>query len=849
MDIDILKPGTSLRLFEEDAPDYERTWTIGAFLGRGGSAVCYQAKCGNKTGRLKEFLPGLRRIDGDGGTYTSGRIQVNIKRDNEGQIYLDNESDTKKYIFMRDSFLASYRILDRIRQDKVDCGIINNYVPPFLILFGKSRGKTYGAYIWTPDDKQGKTFDEYIREMLYAEENKPEKRLYYILKVILGLADCLCVFHSVGLLHFDIKPSNFLVPYNRSKGIASGNISLFDINTLTVVGVDRLEIKVTEGYSAPELYCGRGDNRSDIFSIGAVLYTALLSDDVKGMAYFGEDKYRYIEKDIANARLISSSDINSGNFMIEMLARILKGCLNHYPDNRYADCEALIGDIKTAMAYLLPAVESETLGRQKKLVLVDMEERINPVAVIQNLIYVNPLYTYMDNTRILKILVIGNDSYAKTFIDLSLQHGQISGVKLIVRVLCKDARIARIKYFAERPGLLDYIKKDGKRVSISFEEAGEGEDRKKRIARQINDTSAKINYCFISDGRDEYNRDTARFCSAVTGDAGYKAIFAYRMENENLKPGRTGVAVYVNRDFEKAVKKKLKNMAYKVHCIWSGTKDEEQNKRQFRQKYNAESSMNFAISIKYKLYSLGIDEDDEKLAAKSYADIILKDNNLARLSSFEHRRWAMDLLTKGWCPPKDNMFRDYLEGSINRGVIKDKEHKLHHCLVPSTEETPLKGLAYGRNGKEIWDEPGKCDDSLDPLDRVSVEIHRFFRKKSEFITDYSQKNNPDIVRIKDIMNMAGCDPSSIDILNEFSKSIRKVQSGDHQAIIGYEKLFREIKDAFGKDRGLRNYLKLLEDRLSFIFRDVFVLAEAHMYRDYKEYDEMLVKQIGNIMND
>lgn len=847
MDIEILKPGTTLKLFSEDALDYERTWTIGAFLGQGGSAVCYQAKCGNKTGRLKEFLPGLQKVDGGGGTYTSGRTKVNIKRDNEGQIYLDNESDTKKYIFMRDSFLSSYRILDRIRQDKDDYGIINNYVPPFLILFGKSRGITYGAYIWTPDDKQGETFDEYIREMIYSEEKEPEKRLYYILKVILGLADCLCVFHSVGLLHFDIKPSNFLVPYNRSKGIASGNISLFDINTLTTVGAERQGIKVTDGYSAPELYCEKGDNRSDIFSIGAVLYTALLSDEINGMTYFSEEKYGDIEKSVTNARLINSSEVNSGRFMIEMLVKILKGCLNHYPDNRYADCEALIKDLKIAMAYLLPAVESETLGHQKKLVLVDMEERINPVAVIQNLIYTNPLYVYLDEGKTLKILVLGCDSYARTFIDLSIQHGQLSGVRLIIKVLCKNARMVRLKYFAERPGLLDYIKKDGKRVSISFEEAGENEDRDKRIARQINNTAEKVNYCFISDGGDEYNRDTARLCSTLISDAGYKAVFAYRMENENLKPGKTGVPVYVSKDFEKAVKKRLKSMAYKVHCIWSGTDDDEQNKRMFRQRYNAESSLNFAISIKYKLYSLGIDEDDENLAAQRYADIILKDDNLARLASLEHRRWSMDLLTKGWSPPKENMLVDYLENSINRGTIKDKEHKLHHCLVPSTEETPLKGLLETKDGKDRWDKPGKYDAVLDPLDRVSVEVHRFFERKAEIISGYSFDNNPDIMRIRDILYMAGCEPSSVKKLEEFAEKITRVRNGNQKAVMSYGEFFWEIKDAFSKDRGLKNYLKLIEDRLRFIYRDVFVLAEAIMYRDFKEYDIMLVREIGNIM--
>ena len=850
MDVDILEPGTALHLYSEDAPDLERTWVVGKFLGRGGSSVCYQAKCGTKTGRLKEFLPCAHKSNGRTRRVTLGFSCIKINRDKEGQLYFDNETDRKKFIMMRDSFLSSYRVLDKIKQDKKGGGILNNYVPPFLILFGKSGAETNGAYIWTPDDKHGQTFDEYILENIDIDENEPEKRLYYILKVILGLTDCTCVFHSVGLLNYDIKPSNFLIPFNRSRDIESGNISLFDINTLTLIGTQRQDIKVTDGYSAPELYHSDGDNRSDIFSIGAVLYTAIMSDDSRGMVYFDEKKYKNIPKDLSDARIVVSSKVNSSTFMTGMLTKILRGCLNRYPDSRYPDCEALIADLKACMTYLLPAVESGTLGQQKKLVVVDMQEQINPIAVIQNVIYTHPLYKYLEEGQDLKVLVIGNDSYAKTFIDLTLQHGQLIDQRLSIKVLCKDAGNARIKYLADRPGLMNYIKRDGNRVTLSFEEMGESDsDRDKKITRILCEKERRINYCFISDGDDEQNRDTARFCSLVAGEAGYHAIFAYRMENENLKAGKTGIPVYVYREFDKAVKRKLKSMAYRVHCIWNGSGNDEISKKQFRIRYNAESSLNFAIAIKYKMHSIGIDDEDEDIAAKKYVKVKNREDIISMLSALEHRRWSMDLLTKGWSAPKETRFTDFLEGSINRGVIKDKNNKLHHCLVPSTAATPLKTSEWDALGKQRWDVPGDYDSELDPLDRVSVEIHRFFKAKADIIPKLTSNDNPDILRLKDIINMAGGSTTAIECLDMFSKNISKVQTGDRKAALSYEMFFKEFKDSLSKDRNLKNYLKLIEDRLELIYRDVFIMAEGGMYRDFKAYDEMLIKNMDMIMSD
>ena len=224
----------------------ERVWVIGEVVGMGGSVVCYKAVCGRKNGKLKQFAPENRNY----GTLLS-----------EGEL--------------TESFLHPYRIIDMVRLEKPESQAINNYITPFEILYGSEKNTKTGVYIWLPDDRPGVTLEEYINNF---QTGNNVSRLYKVLDIILKLTEAVMTFHSAGLFNLDLKPSNILVSFGWEEDPDSSQITLFDLDTVTAMGEEKRTFKVTDGYSAPELYAGHGDYRSDIYSIGACLYTAVMSE-------------------------------------------------------------------------------------------------------------------------------------------------------------------------------------------------------------------------------------------------------------------------------------------------------------------------------------------------------------------------------------------------------------------------------------------------------------------------------------------------------------------------------------------------------------------------------------------
>jgi len=90
--------------------------------------------------------------------------------------------------------------------------------------------------------------------------------------VVAQAATALDAAHAAGLVHRDVKPSNIVVgpdgfAYLIDFGIAHGS----DATAVTTAG---LAIG-TWAYMAPERFSGRADARSDVYSLGCVLYECL----------------------------------------------------------------------------------------------------------------------------------------------------------------------------------------------------------------------------------------------------------------------------------------------------------------------------------------------------------------------------------------------------------------------------------------------------------------------------------------------------------------------------------------------------------------------------------------------
>src|SRR5215470_336807 len=83
------------------------------------------------------------------------------------------------------------------------------------------------------------------------------------------LADALDYAHAQGVVHRDIKPANILVTADGHAKIADFGIAKLNLSQLTVPG----RVLGTPAYMAPEQLSGEGvDGRSDIFSVGVILY-------------------------------------------------------------------------------------------------------------------------------------------------------------------------------------------------------------------------------------------------------------------------------------------------------------------------------------------------------------------------------------------------------------------------------------------------------------------------------------------------------------------------------------------------------------------------------------------------
>jgi serine/threonine-protein kinase len=125
-------------------------------------------------------------------------------------------------------------------------------------------------------DGSGVTFIamEYVRginlkEMLMRGEALPLAR---ICDIVSQLAEALDYAHSKGVIHRDIKPANIIIDAQGKVKITDFGIARLETSDLTHEG----QLLGTPNYMAPERILGhKVDHRTDIFSLGVVLYEML----------------------------------------------------------------------------------------------------------------------------------------------------------------------------------------------------------------------------------------------------------------------------------------------------------------------------------------------------------------------------------------------------------------------------------------------------------------------------------------------------------------------------------------------------------------------------------------------
>ena len=172
---------------------------------------------------------------------------------------------------------------------------------------------------------------------------------------ILEIIDGLEAAQKIGVLHRDIKPSNCFIDENGEAKIGD-----YGLSKSLVVDSDLTKTASFLGtpvYSSPEQVRGREiDVRSDIYSLGATLYTLLAGEPPFGAGNAGE----------VLARILSEPPTPFAEHSIEMprgLDKVVMQCLRKEPDKRFKDYAAL------RQALLSYSTDASTAGNMLRRVV------------------------------------------------------------------------------------------------------------------------------------------------------------------------------------------------------------------------------------------------------------------------------------------------------------------------------------------------------------------------------------------------------------------------------------------------------------------------------------------------
>jgi TolB-like protein/Tfp pilus assembly protein PilF len=274
-----------------------------------------------------------------GSTLGHYRVLKKIAEGGMGAVYRAEDTKLKRLVALKvlpTELASSQERLDRFQREAESLAQLNN--PNIVHLYSVEDDQ--GIHFLTMELVKGKSLDRLI-----PSNGLPLGRFF---DLAIALAEALSDAHEKGIVHRDLKPANIMVDSKgRPKILDFGLAKLRHPEPAEGLSKLPTEVMTQEGqvlgtypYMSPEQVEGKpADERSDLFSLGTVLY-----EMTTGQRPF---------QGASPASLMSSIlrddppavDLQRGD-LPHHLARILGRCLEKSPDERYQRAKELAHDLR-----------------------------------------------------------------------------------------------------------------------------------------------------------------------------------------------------------------------------------------------------------------------------------------------------------------------------------------------------------------------------------------------------------------------------------------------------------------------------------------------------------------------
>ncbi|MFN8163150.1 MAG: protein kinase [Solirubrobacterales bacterium] len=268
------------------------------------------------------------------GTVLSGRYRLEAKLGSGGMstVYLARDTTLDRSVavkVMHREMSEQPDQLERFRQEARAVAKLSHPNVVAVIDAGEDGGHPYIVFEYV----EGETLKQRIARVGALD---PQEALAYAIEIARGLT----VAHARNMVHRDIKPQNVLIDAEgRAKLTDFGISRQLEQDGMTATG----RVLGTTDYVAPEQAMGHGaDPRSDIYSLGVVLYEMLI-----GQVPFHADSQVGVAMKHVNEEL---PDVQQRRPEVSAAAAlVVERATAKDPNQRYQEVGEMIDDLSTAL--------------------------------------------------------------------------------------------------------------------------------------------------------------------------------------------------------------------------------------------------------------------------------------------------------------------------------------------------------------------------------------------------------------------------------------------------------------------------------------------------------------------